>query len=110
MDSTVDYSEEKARQNSFLDKVIPNINFNEMARSGFFYAGEGDMVECFSCQLTLHSWKKADIVDIEHLTHSPSCFFMRKKLSQNSGILPELVVRLLKERIETRRELEWVKT
>ena len=105
----MDYSLDLTRMISFEDKALPNINCTEMVNSGFFYSGEGDMVECFSCQIRLHSWQSVDVVDIEHLTHSPSCLFMKKKLTLNSDLLLELVVMLLKDRIAARRELECVK-
>ena len=81
-----------------------------MVQSGLFYSGDGDMVECFSCQVKLDSWQGVDVADIEHLTHSPFCNFMKKKLKENPSLLVELVIILLQDRIATKRELEWVKS
>lgn len=45
----------------------------DLARSGFFYLGSLDRVQCFSCGGVLRSWNRGDNVEHEHAEHFPSC-------------------------------------
>ncbi|KAF0726524.1 death-associated inhibitor of apoptosis 1-like [Aphis craccivora] len=42
----------------------------------FIYRGVKDVVECFSCGLVLHYWKKDDTPWIEHSRHNPECIYV----------------------------------
>ncbi|KAE9523353.1 hypothetical protein AGLY_016301 [Aphis glycines] len=62
---TYDMLPSKIPQNKYL-----------LADCGFIYRGVKDVVECFSCGLVLHDWKKDDIPWIEHSRHNPECIYV----------------------------------
>ena len=68
---------------------------NELAKSGLFYLGGGDQVQCFDCAIVLHSWKVTDKVDFEHLRHSPSCSFIRSKTTEIYQSSTDLILDIL---------------
>ena len=47
-----------------------------LAKSGFFYTGHEDSVQCFSCRITLKGWEHGDTAEGEHRRHSPFCPFL----------------------------------
>ena len=50
---------------------------NDLVKSGFFYKGIGDSVECFFfCGIHLHDWETKDNAVIEHRKWSPHCKFV----------------------------------
>uniref|UniRef100_F6ZZT6 Baculoviral IAP repeat-containing protein 7 n=1 Tax=Ciona intestinalis TaxID=7719 RepID=F6ZZT6_CIOIN len=51
----------------------------ELARSGFFYLGNLDRTQCFSCSGVLRNWRASDDVNVEHFRHFPHC-----KMGSNS--------------------------
>nr|CAB3225556.1 ZF(RING)-14 zinc finger protein [Phallusia mammillata] len=51
----------------------------DLARSGFFYLGNFDRVQCFSCAGVLRNWNYGDNVEAEHHRHFPHC-----KMTQGS--------------------------
>ena len=44
-----------------------------LAAHGFFYTGGRDVVRCFQCGVTIHTWLESDDVAVEHFRHSPTC-------------------------------------
>ncbi|XP_069499467.1 baculoviral IAP repeat-containing protein 7-B-like [Ambystoma mexicanum] len=48
----------------------------DLARSGFFYIGPGDRVQCFSCGGILKSWELGENVMAEHQRFFPICPFV----------------------------------
>ena len=64
----------------------------QLSSAGFFYTGRNDTVECFSCALRLHQWKKEDNPLTEHRFYSPSCLFLKiigqSKISSTGDITP----------------------
>ena len=48
----------------------------QLARSGFYYSGRGDLVTCFFCGIPLKNWERVDNVDFEHKKHSPNCKYL----------------------------------
>ena len=48
----------------------------ELAVSGFFYTGEEDHVQCFSCKLKLHNWEEGEIAWVEHSKWKPYCSYL----------------------------------
>jgi len=45
----------------------------EMAASGWFYLGNLDRTQCFSCGGVLRNWRRLDNPNTEHITHFPHC-------------------------------------
>jgi hypothetical protein len=56
-------------------QVLPN-KYN-LARAGFIYTGEGDIVRCFGCGIRVSQWEKNDFPWTEHLKWSPDCVFLK---------------------------------
>ena len=59
-----------------------------LAKAGFFFLGEGDTVQCFTCGIKLHSWKSTDNPILEHIQNSPSCEFIREKIRSFFNLNP----------------------
>lgn len=57
----------------------------QLSSAGFYYTGRGDIVECFSCALRLHDWKKEDDPMIEHRKLSSDCLFLKMIGQSNSN-------------------------
>jgi len=49
------------------------VDIHDLARSGFFYLGNLDRVQCFSCGGVLRNWNFGDNVMNEHRRHFPQC-------------------------------------
>lgn len=66
-----------ARVNSFWNwpRAAP-VRPEELASAGFYYAGYGDSVRCFSCCASLRGWAPGDTAWGEHRRYSPSCQFV----------------------------------
>jgi len=77
--AVVGYDKYENRLETFKDKwpkYLAGPTPEALARSGFFYMGEGDKVQCFSCGKRLYQWEPADSADIEHIRWSPHCQFL----------------------------------
>ena len=55
-------------------QIIPD-KFS-LAKSGFFYTGQSDIVKCFSCGVQVCDWKNTDDSFQEHYKNSPECVFL----------------------------------
>lgn len=51
---------------------------HELATAGFYYAGDGDKVRCFSCGVVLKNWQHGDTAWGEHGRYYPHCQFFQK--------------------------------
>ena len=60
---------------NIFPSTIPQ-NKYVLSECGFIYTGVQDIVECFSCGLVLHDWKKDDIPWIEHSRHNSKCIYV----------------------------------
>ncbi|XP_042335364.1 E3 ubiquitin-protein ligase XIAP isoform X2 [Sceloporus undulatus] len=52
------------------------VSSSALAQAGFFYTGERDQVECFSCHTTVEGWQQGDSAVERHRTVSPDCKFI----------------------------------
>lgn len=72
---------ESARLHTFLSGEWPHsgdyININHLAKSGFYYLGSSDKVQCAFCNLILHRWEADDNAVLEHCKYKPTCPFLR---------------------------------
>ena len=48
----------------------------DMVKSGFFYTGRGDVVQCFYCGIALKHWDTIDSVDDEHRKYATQCKYL----------------------------------
>jgi baculoviral IAP repeat-containing protein 7/8 len=54
----------------------------DLADSGFYYAGYGDCARCFYCGGGLRNWEDNDNVCVEHARWFPKCAFVRQTMGQ----------------------------
>ena len=52
------------------------VRSDQLARVGFFCAGEGDKVICPQCNICLNEWEAFYLAIDEHKRHSPYCDFI----------------------------------
>jgi len=48
-----------------------------LASLGFYYTGNNDTVECFSCGLRLNQWQRDDDPMAEHKIRASHCLFLK---------------------------------
>ena len=83
---TLDMRRESERLRSFEHWPSgPNsprtVDIHDLAKSGFFYLGNLDRVQCFSCGGVLRNWNFGDNVMNEHRRHFPQC-----KMTSNTAL------------------------
>ncbi|XP_046435566.1 baculoviral IAP repeat-containing protein 7-like isoform X2 [Neodiprion fabricii] len=71
-----EYRTEAQRLRSFVNWPVPMIVSPEsLAKAGFYYLQEADMVECAFCRGIIMKWESGDEPDREHRIHFPTCDF-----------------------------------
>ena len=75
--NSICYADFRVRSRSF-DKWPKQLRptKSELQKSGFFYRGFGDSVECFFCGICLHDWESRDNANKEHKKWSLECKFI----------------------------------
>lgn len=53
------------------------ISTEKLAKSGLFYVGTSDNVQCAFCGLILHKWKPSDDPILDHFKYKPKCKFLK---------------------------------
>lgn len=48
----------------------------ELAQSGLYYTGHGDLTRCFFCNIPIFHWERIDDINLEHKRHSPYCKYL----------------------------------
>lgn len=74
-----DFTTLQNRIKTFEDWNNENIDPLDLARAGFFYIGDKDIVSCYFCDLLACDWEKDDNPLLDHVKNSPSCHFLRIK-------------------------------
>ena len=101
------YFTEEERRLSFTEWVNPWITSEELIKSGFFFYGQEDVVECCFCGIKLELWTEENVVDIEHLRYSPLCSFIQEKLkTANSDILLPIITSVIRDGLMMRHKLD----
>ncbi|MDP0588581.1 MAG: RING-HC finger protein [Candidatus Endonucleobacter bathymodioli] len=54
-------------------------NREGLAKAGYFYTGNTDVVRCFCCDLGLAEWDSADCPWREHARHATKCWFLQQE-------------------------------
>nr|XP_026695219.1 zinc finger protein isoform X1 [Ciona intestinalis]XP_026695220.1 zinc finger protein isoform X1 [Ciona intestinalis] len=82
---SLDLKKEGERMKSFENWPTQNrtVNPSDLARSGFFYLGNLDRVQCFSCGGVLRNWNYGDNITAEHRRHFPHCRMTQGTESNN---------------------------
>ncbi|XP_061562322.1 baculoviral IAP repeat-containing protein 5a [Phycodurus eques] len=71
-----------------------------MAKAGFIHTpsdNSPDIAMCFFCLKELEGWEPDDDPEKEHITHSPSCYFVALKKKEEDLTVEEFF-KLMKER------------
>jgi len=55
----------------------------DMAAAGWFYLGNLDRTQCFSCGGVLRNWRRLDNPCTEHITHFPHCVMAQGRENNN---------------------------
>ncbi|XDV37912.1 hypothetical protein PO909_007436 [Leuciscus waleckii] len=74
---------EQERLDTFQNWTLATVTPAELAKSGFYYVGQGDRVACFSCGGQLSNWEPGDRAVSEHQRHYPNCRFVRGDCADN---------------------------
>lgn len=80
------FNHEKERLDSFVDWPVDFVSEIVLAKTGFFYLGSGDRVQCQFCKVILYDWSKGDNEVCEHIKWSPHCALLRRQPTQNVPI------------------------
>jgi len=88
------YSEERrdldvldVRKETFIFYPKSSVSTAEMAEAGFYYTGDGHVVRCFCCKLTVARFSgRRDSPFAVHRSRAPGCPFVRKTVAR--GRLP----------------------
>ncbi|CAK8689295.1 unnamed protein product [Clavelina lepadiformis] len=88
---SLDLTMESERLKSFQNWPIETnlIQPEDLARSGFFFLGQLDRVQCFSCDLVMGTWQYGAVVDNAHRHNSPMCKMVRGIEAKNLPIRVE---------------------
>lgn len=62
----------------FWPKSFPSIE--DLVKSGFYYTGCDDRVECLVCSVIISDWKEGDDPTGRHLRSSPYCELLKTRL------------------------------
>nr|CAB3225578.1 ZF(RING)-14 zinc finger protein [Phallusia mammillata] len=80
---------ERARTFEHWPSETPTVYPADLARSGFFYLGNLDRVQCFSCGGVLRNWNYGDNVQAEHRRHFPHCKMCQGSETRNVQLTPD---------------------
>jgi hypothetical protein len=83
--SGMEYYENRLRTfETYPKQMLPDKY--QLARVGFYYTKESDIVICFRCRVKVSSWERDDIAGVEHLKWSPNCDFMKMIGPEKHGV------------------------
>lgn len=80
------FNHERERLDSFVDWPVDFVSEIVLDKTGFFYLGIGDRVQCQFCKVILYDWVKSDDEVYEHIKWSPNCALLRRQPTQNVPI------------------------
>nr|CAB3225565.1 baculoviral IAP repeat-containing protein 7-A [Phallusia mammillata] len=83
--NSLDLCKEDERRKSFADwpTTYRHVSTEGLAKSGFFYLGNLDRTQCFSCAGVLRNWSPNDVINAEHRRHFPHCKMMMGNEERN---------------------------
>lgn len=56
------------------------VSIEKLAKSGLFYVGTSDNVQCAFCGIVLHNWKPNDDPVLDHFKYMSSCRFLKNPI------------------------------
>ena len=84
------HKKEESRRRSFL--LWPSsaqASSRKLAAAGFFYTGDSDTCQCFSCGLKLKNWRRSDDPRETHKRYAPACAVVSGGQSGNVPLLED---------------------
>lgn len=83
---------EEVRQRTFSHwPNYPKQFLDELVRAGFYGCNDNDYVICLSCNLIVHEWQPGTDDPCElHRSLSPTCAYVRDKLTDTNGQQPTI--------------------
>jgi hypothetical protein len=82
----MDLNVEENRLKTFNNWNIPFVNKHQLALLGFYYYDLDDIVKCYFCSVEIGKWERGDDVLASHIKWSPSCNFIRGRITNNIPI------------------------
>lgn len=81
---------EAHRLKTFDDVYWPHsfINPAKLAKTGFYYIGPYDQVQCYFCKVAVWQWEIGDDEVEDHLKWAPCCPLLRRRITTNVPIQP----------------------
>ena len=84
------YQSENERLKTFKNWPIEFITPDQLAKSGFIFSGEEDMVTCPFCTFECSEWEEGDNPFNEHRDGSPGCSYVNLANIGSDGIICNL--------------------
>ena len=53
--------------------INPGLSWRNSPPTGSLTSKGKDVVQCYQCGVTIHTWLESDDVAVEHFRHSPTC-------------------------------------
>lgn len=89
IDKDEEFVEEFNRLKTFANFPSSSpVSASTLARAGFLYTGEGDIVRCFSCHAAVDRWQYGDSAVGRHRKVSPNCRFINGFYFENTAAQP----------------------
>ncbi|XP_041461917.1 baculoviral IAP repeat-containing protein 3-like isoform X1 [Lytechinus variegatus] len=87
------------------------VNYQHLARAGFYFTGLRDVVKCFFCGGEVEGWEYGDTAMGEHKKHFPTCEFVIGRTTSNISLLelnerPEFERKLSSKIEQSQRDIE----
>uniref|UniRef100_V5GHQ7 Apoptosis inhibitor IAP n=1 Tax=Anoplophora glabripennis TaxID=217634 RepID=V5GHQ7_ANOGL len=73
----------ESRLRTFEEWPNPHVSKESLAKAGFVYTGEDDIVQCPVCKIEGHRWVSGDIPMEDHRVWSPNCPFVRRNIEHD---------------------------
>lgn len=77
------------RKETFIFYPSSSISTADIAAAGFHYTGEGHVIKCFCCKLTVTRLKDGDDPFTVHRSRAPNCPFVRRTVTQGGISVPK---------------------
>ena len=75
------YSTFKERLKSFKSWKNDNVSPEDLAKNGFYFYRDLDLVKCNFCHIIIGNWQPGDKVSSEHYKYNPNCKIFTEKSS-----------------------------
>lgn len=80
------YGTMESRVRTFVGFRSAFVNPTDLARSGFYWTREADIVQCFECGVAVGMWEPGDVPDQEHIRWNARCPYMMTRIPTSERI------------------------